>query len=75
MLTLASCRRTYRDVVCITPASMQGTVSAPVHLMIDKAEVTNTEINYTYTEDPTITGIEPSWTILKSVLQIQILSV
>lgn len=44
---------------------MTGTGSAPVHLMIDRAEVTNSDISYTYTEDPTVTGIDPNWTILK----------
>lgn len=33
--------------------------------MIDRAEVTNPDAKYSYSEDPTISGVEPSWTILK----------
>lgn len=58
-------RRTNREIVCITPASVVGTGSAPIRLMIDRAEVTSSEVKYTYTEDPTITSVEPNWTILK----------
>lgn len=58
-------RRTNREIICITPASLSGSGPAPVRLMIDRAEVTNSETRYIYTEDPTITSIEPNWTILK----------
>lgn len=44
---------------------MSGSGPAPVRLMIDKAEVTSSETKYVYSEDPTITSIEPNWTILK----------
>ncbi|XP_039655380.1 plexin A3 [Perca fluviatilis] len=57
-------RRTNREIICITPASLSGSGPAPIRLMIDRAEVTSSETKYVYTEDPTITGIEPNWTIL-----------
>ncbi|KAG7224369.1 hypothetical protein INR49_004711 [Caranx melampygus] len=57
-------KRTNREIICITPASISGSGPAPIHLMIDRAEVTSSETKYIYTEDPTITSIEPNWTIL-----------
>ena len=65
VITYFSTRRTYREIVCITPTSTSGTGSAPIRLMIDRAEVKNSEVSYKYTEDPTITSIDPNWTILK----------
>uniref|UniRef100_A0A8C6PYI3 Plexin A3 n=1 Tax=Nothobranchius furzeri TaxID=105023 RepID=A0A8C6PYI3_NOTFU len=56
--------RTNREIVCISPTSGTGTGPTPIRLMIDRAEVTNSDISYTYTEDPTISSIEPNWTIL-----------
>uniref|UniRef100_A0A8C6PW23 Plexin A3 n=1 Tax=Nothobranchius furzeri TaxID=105023 RepID=A0A8C6PW23_NOTFU len=57
-------KRTNREIVCISPTSGTGTGPTPIRLMIDRAEVTNSDISYTYTEDPTISSIEPNWTIL-----------
>ncbi|XP_056278148.1 plexin A3 isoform X3 [Pseudoliparis swirei] len=57
-------KRTNREIICITPASPSGPGPASISLMIDKAEVTNSEVRYVFTEDPTVSGIEPSWTIL-----------
>uniref|UniRef100_A0A3B3ZTW5 Plexin-A3 n=1 Tax=Periophthalmus magnuspinnatus TaxID=409849 RepID=A0A3B3ZTW5_9GOBI len=57
-------KRTNREIICITPASLPGTGPAPIRLMIDRAEVTNPDTKYIYTEDPTIINIEPNWTIL-----------
>ncbi|XP_013770673.1 plexin A3 [Pundamilia nyererei] len=57
-------KRTDREIVCITPSSTSGTGEAPIRLKIDRAEVTSTDTKYTYTDDPTITSIEPNWTIL-----------
>ncbi|KAM7411082.1 hypothetical protein PAMA_021184 [Pampus argenteus] len=57
-------KRTNREIVCITPASLSGAGPAPIRLMIDKAKVTSSETKYIYTEDPTISSIEPNWTIL-----------
>ena len=58
-------RRTNREIVCVTPASQSGSGPASIRLLIDKAEVTSTEIRYIYTEDPTILSIEPNWSIVK----------
>lgn len=60
-----SSRRTNREIVCITPGSQSGPGPASIRLMIDRAEVTNPDAKYSYSEDPTISGVEPSWTILK----------
>ncbi|XP_031698178.1 plexin A3-like, partial [Anarrhichthys ocellatus] len=57
-------KRTNREIICITPASPSGSGPAPIRLMIDRAEVTSSEIKYVFTEDPTISSIEPNWTIL-----------
>ncbi|TMS16024.1 hypothetical protein E3U43_013317 [Larimichthys crocea] len=57
-------KRTNREIICITPASLSGSGPASIRLMIDRAEVTSSETKYVYTEDPTITNIEPNWTIL-----------
>uniref|UniRef100_A0A671TI96 Plexin-A3 n=1 Tax=Sparus aurata TaxID=8175 RepID=A0A671TI96_SPAAU len=57
-------KRTNREIICITPASPTGSGPASIRLMIDKAEVTSSDTKYIYTEDPTITSIEPNWTIL-----------
>lgn len=51
--------------MCITPGSLSGPGPASIRLMIDRAEVTNPDAKYSYSEDPTISGVEPSWTILK----------
>uniref|UniRef100_A0A8C5D0I5 Plexin A3 n=1 Tax=Gadus morhua TaxID=8049 RepID=A0A8C5D0I5_GADMO len=56
-------RRTSRDIVCITPASQSGSGPAPIRLMIDRAEVTS-ETRFLYSDDPTISSIEPNWSIL-----------
>lgn len=58
-------RRSNREIICITPASLSGTGPTAIRLMIDRAEVTSFDTKYIYTEDPTITSIEPNWTILK----------
>lgn len=60
-----SSRRANREIVCITPGSSSGPGPASIRLMIDRAEVLNPDTRYTYTEDPTVTAIEPNWTILK----------
>uniref|UniRef100_A0A7N8WZ62 Plexin A3 n=1 Tax=Mastacembelus armatus TaxID=205130 RepID=A0A7N8WZ62_9TELE len=57
-------KRSNREIICITPASLSGSGPAPIRLMIDRAEVMSSETKYIYTEDPTISSIEPNWTIL-----------
>ncbi|CDQ99181.1 unnamed protein product [Oncorhynchus mykiss] len=58
-------KRTNRDIVCVTPSSLSGSGPASIKLLIDKAEVTSSDTRYIYTEDPTISSIEPSWSIVK----------
>uniref|UniRef100_A0AAR2LBR8 Sema domain-containing protein n=1 Tax=Pygocentrus nattereri TaxID=42514 RepID=A0AAR2LBR8_PYGNA len=55
--------RAMREIVCVTPASMSGSGASSIKLFIDKAEINN-DLRYVYTEDPTITGIEPNWSII-----------
>uniref|UniRef100_A0A674E9T3 Plexin A3 n=1 Tax=Salmo trutta TaxID=8032 RepID=A0A674E9T3_SALTR len=57
-------KRTKRDIVCVTPSSLSGSGPASIKLFIDKAEVTSSDTRYIYTEDPTISSIEPSWSIV-----------
>uniref|UniRef100_A0A8C7PFT2 Plexin A3 n=1 Tax=Oncorhynchus mykiss TaxID=8022 RepID=A0A8C7PFT2_ONCMY len=57
-------KRTKRDIVCVTPSSLSGSGPASIKLLIDKAEVTSSDTRYIYTEDPTISSIEPSWSIV-----------
>ncbi|XP_077079179.1 plexin A3 [Siphateles boraxobius] len=56
-------RRTVREIVCVTPPSASGSGASSVKLFIDKAEVTS-ETRYIYTEDPTISSVEPNWSII-----------
>uniref|UniRef100_A0A8C1PMP0 Plexin A3 n=1 Tax=Cyprinus carpio TaxID=7962 RepID=A0A8C1PMP0_CYPCA len=56
-------RRTVREIVCVTPPSASGSGASSVKLFIDKAEVTS-DTRYIYTEDPTISSVEPNWSII-----------
>lgn len=53
-----------REIVCVTPASVSGSGAASIKLFIDRAEISS-DLQYIYTEDPTITTIEPNWSIIK----------
>lgn len=55
-----------REIVCVTPPSASGSGTSSVKLFIDKAEVTSLT-HYIYTEDPTISSVEPNWSIIKYV--------
>uniref|UniRef100_A0A8C1Z9T3 Plexin A3 n=1 Tax=Cyprinus carpio TaxID=7962 RepID=A0A8C1Z9T3_CYPCA len=55
--------RTVREIVCVTPPSASGSGASSVKLFIDKAEVTS-DTRYIYTEDPTISSVEPNWSII-----------
>ncbi|XP_068104102.1 plexin-A3-like [Hyperolius riggenbachi] len=62
----AECRfvkRNWREIVCISPASSFGPSRATLNLRIDKASVWNPEVVYTYAEDPSISRVEPAWSI------------
>ncbi|XP_016127150.1 plexin A3 [Sinocyclocheilus grahami] len=56
-------RRTVREIVCMTPPSASGSGASSVKLFIDKAEVTS-DTRYIYTEDPTVSSVEPNWSII-----------
>ncbi|XP_073675973.1 plexin A3 [Garra rufa] len=56
-------RRTVREIVCVTPPSASGSGASSLKLFIDKAEVTS-DTRYIYTEDPTISSVEPNWSII-----------
>lgn len=53
-----------REIVCVTPPSASGSGASSVRLLVDKAEVTG-ETRFIYTEDPTISNVEPNWSIIK----------
>ncbi|KAG9277072.1 plexin-A1 [Astyanax mexicanus] len=55
-------RRSAREIVCMTPAGL-STGSIPVMVDINAAELRNPEVKFNYTSDPTITRIEPDWSI------------
>ncbi|KAG9332705.1 hypothetical protein JZ751_014804 [Albula glossodonta] len=65
-------RRNMREIVCVTPPSQSGSGPSPIKLFIDKAEVTSAETRYLYTEDPTITNVEPNWSIVNGSTSITI---
>lgn len=53
-----------REIVCVTPPSASGSGASSIKLFVDKAEVVG-ETRYIYTEDPTISNVEPNWSIIK----------
>lgn len=55
-------RRNSREIRCLTPPG-QNPGSAPIVININRAELTNPEVKYNYTEDPTILKIDPEWSI------------
>ncbi|XP_034513148.1 plexin-A1 [Ailuropoda melanoleuca] len=54
--------RTSREIRCLTPPG-QSPGSAPIVININRAQLTNPEVKYNYTEDPTILKIDPEWSI------------
>lgn len=59
------CRRDAEAIVCISPVSTLGPSQAPITLAIDHANISSTGVIYTYTQDPTVTHLEPTWSIIK----------
>ncbi|KAK2091681.1 Plexin-A1 [Saguinus oedipus] len=55
-------RRNSREIRCLTPPG-QSPGSAPIIININRAQLTNPEVKYNYTEDPTILRIDPEWSI------------
>ncbi|GCB83265.1 hypothetical protein scyTo_0023556, partial [Scyliorhinus torazame] len=56
-------RRSAKEIVCVTSASLTGPGSAFITVNIDRAEISNIAQSYVYVEDPTITRVDPEWTI------------
>nr|XP_012613634.1 plexin-A3 isoform X5 [Microcebus murinus] len=57
-------RRDAEAIVCIAPVSTLGPSQAPITLAIDRANVSSPGVIYTYTQDPTVTHLEPTWSII-----------
>ncbi|XP_067834818.1 plexin A3-like, partial [Heptranchias perlo] len=57
-------RRILREIVCITSASLSGPGTSFITVNIDRAEISNIAQSYVYVEDPTVTRVEPDWTIV-----------
>uniref|UniRef100_G1SK61 Plexin-A1 n=1 Tax=Oryctolagus cuniculus TaxID=9986 RepID=G1SK61_RABIT len=54
--------RNSREIRCLTPPG-QNPGSAPIVININRAQLSNPEVKYNYTEDPTILRIDPEWSI------------
>uniref|UniRef100_A0A2K6KZI9 Plexin-A1 n=1 Tax=Rhinopithecus bieti TaxID=61621 RepID=A0A2K6KZI9_RHIBE len=54
--------RNSREIRCLTPPG-QSPGSVPIIININRAQLTNPEVKYNYTEDPTILRIDPEWSI------------
>ncbi|XP_064130857.1 plexin-A1 isoform X3 [Loxodonta africana] len=54
--------RNSREIRCLTPPG-QSPGSAPIVININRAQLTNPEVQYNYTEDPTVLRIDPEWSI------------
>ncbi|XP_071076389.1 plexin-A3 isoform X2 [Desmodus rotundus] len=57
-------RRDAEAIVCISPVSTLGPSEAPITLAIDRANISSPGVLYTYTQDPTVTHLEPTWSII-----------
>lgn len=58
-------RRDAEAIVCVSPGSTLGPSQAPITLAIDRANISSPGVIYTYTQDPTVTRLEPTWSIIK----------
>uniref|UniRef100_G3TZM2 Plexin-A3 n=1 Tax=Loxodonta africana TaxID=9785 RepID=G3TZM2_LOXAF len=57
-------RRDAESIVCISPVSTLGPSQALITLVIDRANISSPGVVYTYTQDPTVTRLEPTWSII-----------
>ncbi|XP_032121183.1 plexin-A3 isoform X3 [Sapajus apella] len=57
-------RRDAQSIVCLSPVSTLGPSQAPITLAIDRANISSPGVIYTYTQDPTVTRLEPTWSII-----------
>lgn len=51
------------EINCTTSASMAGISSTSVVVYIDNAVVNSTSVNFTFTNDPNFTAVDPMRTI------------
>nr|XP_008771821.2 plexin-A3 isoform X2 [Rattus norvegicus] len=65
-------RRDAEAIVCISPISTLGPSQAPIILAIDHANISSTGVIYTYTQDPTVTHLEPTWSIINGSTSITV---
>ncbi|NP_001345058.1 plexin-A3 isoform 2 precursor [Mus musculus] len=65
-------RRDAEAIVCISPVSTLGPSQSPITLAIDHANISNTGVIYTYTQDPTVTHLEPTWSIINGSTSITV---
>uniref|UniRef100_A0A7N4NKZ4 Plexin-A3 n=1 Tax=Sarcophilus harrisii TaxID=9305 RepID=A0A7N4NKZ4_SARHA len=56
-------RRSAKEILCISPSSGLGPGQAAITVRIDRANISSPAVLYTYTPDPTITLLEPAWSI------------
>ncbi|XP_072203938.1 plexin-A1 isoform X2 [Excalfactoria chinensis] len=54
--------RSAREIRCKTPPG-HAPGGSPILININRAELSNPEVKYNYTEDPTIQKIDPEWSI------------
>ncbi|CAM5125892.1 unnamed protein product [Eretmochelys imbricata] len=54
--------RNAREIRCRTPPG-QSPGGSPILININRAELSNPDVKYNYTEDPTIQKIDPEWSI------------
>ncbi|NXX05504.1 PLXA1 protein, partial [Larus smithsonianus] len=54
--------RSAREIRCRTPPG-HAPGGSPILININRAELSNPEVKYNYTEDPTIQKIDPEWSI------------
>ncbi|XP_075794897.1 plexin-A1 [Pelodiscus sinensis] len=54
--------RNAREIRCRTPPG-QSPGGSPILININRAELSNHEVKYNYTEDPTVQKIDPEWSI------------
>uniref|UniRef100_A0A4W3KHB7 Plexin-A1 n=1 Tax=Callorhinchus milii TaxID=7868 RepID=A0A4W3KHB7_CALMI len=64
--------RSPKQIVCVTSSSTQGIGPAAIAVSINRARLVNPNVKYNYTEDPTISRIEPEWTIASGGTEITV---
>ncbi|XP_024601969.1 plexin-A3 [Neophocaena asiaeorientalis asiaeorientalis] len=65
-------RRDAEAIVCVSPVSTLGPSQASITLAIDRANISSPGVLYTYTQDPTVTRLEPTWSIINGSTSITV---